>query len=328
MSNQQPPYGQGGQPPYGGQPGYGQPQQPPPGYGQPGQPPYQGQPPQQPPYQGQPQQPPYQQGRPPQQYPGQQQPPYQGQQPGYPQQQRPPQGFPGGQPGQPQWGRPGQPQYGQPGGGRGKGSNKILLLAGGGLAVVVVIGIVLALVFGRGDDNKVEPNPAPTNGPTSQPGEDADQGLEVAEGVFVKPAKGYTRKDLEGFKGVYLLKPQEAYFMVGVFKASASETAATVLPVLLKQQKDATASGTFKANEPKEYKPGENEKSNIKVATTQGYQATATSQNGSEPVVGYVGVIERNDGVITMIKVYGLSGKKASIQEDAKAMLQSVIASQ
>jgi hypothetical protein len=346
MSNQQPPYGQGGQPgqqPYGGQPGqppyqgqpgqpqqgqpgYGRPQQPPPGYGQPGQPPYQGQPPQgqppqQPPYQGQPpQQPPYQQGQPPQQYPGQQ-PQYQGQQPGYPQQQ----GFPGQQ----QWGQPGQ-QYGGGGSRGGKGGKKILLLAGGGLAAVAVIGVVLALVFGGGDDKKVDPQPQPTNNPTTQPTNEpttgADEGIEVAEGVYVKPQPGYLRKTLDKFTGVYLLKQGEAYFMVNAFKADSDETTATVLPELLGIEKKSLSQ--FKANEPKESKPGEGDKTDIKVVTTQSFEAVSTGQSGSLPVIGFVGVIERNDGVMTIIRVYGRKDKADSIQKDSTAMLQSVIKSQ
>jgi hypothetical protein len=347
MSNQQPPYGSGqpgqpsqpGQPPYGGQPGYGQPPQgqPPqgqPGYGRPQQPPpgYG-----QPPYQGQPQQPPYQ-GQPPQQNPGQQQYPgqqtqYQGQQPGYP-------GGPQQQyPGQPQWG-PGQ-QYG---GGRGKGSkggNKILFLAGGGIAIVAILGVVLALVFSGGNDNKVQPNPTnqpsdqpssqpsgqPSSQPTNQPA-NVDEGIEVGEGVFVKPQPGYLRKSITGYKGVYLLKQGEAYFMVEAFKAGPGETTASVLPQLMAAEKKAVTSSTFKAAAPKEVRPGPNDKTAVKVATTQSYQAMSSSQNGSFPVIGYVGIIERNDGVMTIIKVYGRAANKAAIVTDSDAMLTSVVKSE
>ncbi|WP_112240930.1 hypothetical protein [Kribbella monticola] len=349
MSNQQPPYGQPGQPgqpPYGGQPGYGQPQgqppqgqppqgqpgygqQPPPGYGQPpyqgpppqGQPPYQGRPPQQPPYQGQPpQQPPYQQGPPPQQYPGQQA--YPGQQPGYP----PQQGYPQQYPAQQQWGPgPGQP-YGPRRGGQ--GSKKILLLAGGGLAAVAVIGVVLALVLGGGDDNKVQPDPTPTSQPTDKPTTNVDEGIEVGEGVFVKPQTGYIRKTLTGYKGVYLLKQSEAYFMVEAFKAGPNDNTATLLPQLMEAEKKAVTSSTFKPNAPKELKPGPDDKTDVKLLTTQSYEAMSSSQNGSVPVIGYVGVIERNDGVITIVKVYGRKDKKDTIQPDSTAMLQSVLKSQ
>ena len=381
MSNQQPPYGQGGppgQPPYQqgqppqqgqrqqgppqqgrpaqqgqrppqqGQPGYGRPQQAPPGYGPPGQPPYQGAQPQgrppqgpppqaqpqgrppqapyqgQPPYQGQ-QQPPYQQG-PPQQYPGQ--PQYQGQQPGYPPPgppPAPPQGYPGGPqqyPGQQQWAPQGQQQFGPP---RGKGSSKILLLAGGGLAVVAVIGLVLSLIFKGGDDNKVEPSPQPTGNPT-QPAANVDEGIEVAEGVFVKPRSGYLRKTMEGFNGVYLLKQGEAYFMVNAFKADG-ETTATVLPQLLEIEKKASPT-SFTAKEPVATEAGEDEKSDIKVITTQSYTATATSQSGSFKAIGFVGVIERNDGVMTIVRVFGRQDKAETIEADTTAMLQSVIRSQ
>jgi hypothetical protein len=311
MSNQQPPYGSGQpgqppQPPYGGQPGYGRPQQP--------------------------QQPPYQQGQPPQypgqqQYPGQpqypgQQPQYQGQQPGYP----PQQGYPGGPqqyPGQPQWG-PGQ-QYG--GGSRGKGGNKILFLAGGGIAIVAILGVLLALVFGGSDASKVQPDPKPTNQPTGQP-VNVDEGIEVAEGVYVKPQIGYIRKSISGYKGVYLLKQSEAYFMVEAFKANPDETTATVLPQLMDGEKKAVTSSTFKANAAKETRPAPDDRTNVKLVTTQSYEAMSSSQNASTPVIGFVGIIERNDGVMTIVKVYGRKDKKDSIAKDSDAMLQSVIKSQ
>ena len=54
----------------------------------------------------------------------------------------------------------------------------------------------------------------------------------------------------------------------------------------------------------------------------------STTQNGSLPVVGFVGVIERNDGVITIIRVYGRKDKVSTIQPDSTAMLQSVVKSQ
>ncbi|MET7282549.1 hypothetical protein ABZS29_30255 [Kribbella sp. NPDC005582] len=343
MSNQQPPYGQPqppqGRPPQGPPPGYGPqgqpPQAPPPGYGPPpqGPPPGYGQP-QQPP-QGPPpgygQQPP--QGPP----PGYGQPP-QGPPPGYGQQPgQPPYGQPQGQPypgqqqgfpGQqqfPQQGYPGQPQYGG-GAPRGKGSNKILYLAGGGLVVVAVIGIVLALIFGGDDKKQVQPPPPTTGGGgdgTNQPA--ADEGIEVGEGVFVKPASGYVRKELKDFKGVYLLKSGEAYFMVQVFKAQG-ETADTVLPKLLTAETKSLTS--VKSKDPIRVTPGPNDKTPVKVAITQSYSGLSAGQQGSTEVVGYVGVIERNDGVITLVRVLARKDKASTAQPDSTAMLQSVLKSQ
>ncbi|NEA32985.1 hypothetical protein [Streptomyces sp. SID13031] len=321
MSNQQPPYGQGGQggqggrpgqPPYGGQPGqqwpqdqpsYGRPPQgPPPGYGQPGQP-------GQPPYQG-----------PPPQYPGQQQPQYQGQQPpqGYPQQQ----GYPGQQyPGQQQWG----PQYS--GGSSGKGPNAILLLAGGGLAAVAVIGVVLALLFSGGDDKKVEP-PVPVTPTSTQPSNEPstpveDKGIDVAQGVRVTPAPGYLRKPLDKYTGVYLLKGGEAYFMVNAFKPGPGETSATELQELLAAETKSL--GQLKKNEPVEVTPTGG---NVKYMTSQSYSAVSTTQNGTLNVIGLVGVVERKDGVLTVIQVYGRKDKADAVQKAVAAMLDSVIKSQ
>ncbi|MGI8879607.1 MAG: Rv0361 family membrane protein [Jatrophihabitans sp.] len=132
--------GQHGQP---GEYGRGQPGQPPqPGqYGQPAQPQY-----------GQPGQPQYgQQGQP--QYGQQGQPQY-------------------GQPGQPQYGQPGQPQYGQqpygaaqygqpgyggqPPYGAAPAKNKTPLFIAGGVAVLVVIGLVLFLTLKSGGSAPVD----------------------------------------------------------------------------------------------------------------------------------------------------------------------------
>ncbi|GAB3925879.1 hypothetical protein GCM10029976_019760 [Kribbella albertanoniae] len=328
MSNQQPPYGQGqppqGRPPQGPPPGYGQqpPQGPPPGYG----PPPQGPPP------GYGQQPP--QGPPPGygQQPPQGPPPGYGQQPGQPpygQQQYPPQqqGYPGQQQFPQQQGYPGQPQYGG-GAPRGKGNSKILYLAGGGLVVVAVIGIVLALIFGGGDDKKqVQPPPETGGGGdngTNQP-TNTDEGIEVGEGIFVKPASGYVRKELKDFKGVYLLKTGEAYFMVQVFKAEG-ETVDTILPKLLtaetKSLKDVKTKAPVRAT------PGADEKTQIKTAATQGYSGLSTGQQGTTEIVGYVGVIERKDGVITLVRVLARKDKVTTAQTDSAAMLKSVLNSQ
>ncbi|MEV6286994.1 hypothetical protein [Kribbella sp. NPDC051770] len=330
MSNQQPPYQ--GRPPQ--QPYQGQPPQQPPYQGPPqGQPPYQGPPQGQPPYQGQ--QPPYQQGPPPQQRP-----PYQGQPP---YQQGPPPQYQGQQPyqGQPQYQQGPPPQYQQPyppqqqqqwgpgpqfqqGSRGGQGSKKILLLAGGALAVVVVIGVVLALVFGRSDDNNVQPGPDPQ--PTGQPTQGTDKGIEVGEGVFVDPASGYLRKTLEGFKGVYLLKQGEGYFMVQTLKAG-NDTADTVLPVLIASEKKARPTG-FKVKPVEKDSPAAGDNSPVKQVSTQAFQSTATGQGGSFGVMGFVGVIERNDGIMTIVQVYGRQDKAETLKVDTTAMFRSVVASQ
>jgi hypothetical protein len=155
-----------------------------------------------------------------------------------------------------------------------------------------------------------------------------DEGIEVGEGVFVKPQTGYIRKTISGYKGVYLLKQSEAYFMVEAFKAGSDETTALLLPQLMAAEKKGVTSSTFKAGDPKETKPGEDDKTDIKLITTQSYEAVSSSQNGSFPVIGFVGIIERNDGVMTIVKVYGRKDKKDSIKTDSTAMLQSVLKSQ
>lgn len=165
----QPPY----DPPQG--PGYGGPQNRPPDYGQqPGYGPQQGRPPQQGPYgpghqgppgpqgpyggqQGGPQGPGY---GPPQGGPGYG-PPQGGH--GYGQPQGQPQGGPGYGPQGPGWGGQG---YGGPGYGPRKSNNQLILFAVGGFALVAIIGVVLAVILGGGDDDKTI---SPTSDPTSQP---------------------------------------------------------------------------------------------------------------------------------------------------------------
>ncbi|TCC29292.1 hypothetical protein [Kribbella sindirgiensis] len=354
MSNQQPPYGgqgqggQGGQPPYGGQPGQqpghgqqpGQPGQQP-GYGQqPGQQPGYGQQPQQPGYG---QQAPYPQQQPQQGYPGQQQ--------GYPGQQ---QGFPGQQPqyGGQQWNQP--PRSG------GGGSSKTLLIAGGAFAVVAIIGVVLALVFRGGDDEQADPTPTPTSAPTSQPTEEptaeptdspttepteeptgepttsptnepttepngGDEGIEVAEGVYVKPQTGYIRKSVDGFKGVVLVKQGEGVFMVQAAKVSGT-SAAALLPQVLKT--DTKSLSSVKTGQVKTTTPGPDDKTPVKVLLTQSYSGMQSSQSGSLAVVGFVAVVEREDGVFTVARAYGRKDKLSTLDPDTTAMLKSVLQSQ
>ncbi|WP_427894174.1 PT domain-containing protein [Kribbella sp. GL6] len=361
MSNQQqPPYGgqggQGGQPPYGGQPG----QQP--GYGQ--QPPQQ-QPPQQQPLQQQPPQQPGQQqpgyGQP-QQQPGQyqQQPGYGGQyqqQPGQQQYQQPQQGYPGQQPYQ-QQGFPGQQQYGGPQGYSGQqpprrgGNSKTLLIAGGAFAVVAIIGVILALVFKGGNDQADptpttstsaptanptdgptgEPTASPTDGPTgeptanptTQPSTGGDEGIAVAEGIYVKPQPGYVRQSLDGYKGVFLVKQGEGLFMVAA--AKSSESGDSILSQVVKANTKSLSS--VQTKQVKTVTPGPDDKTPVKVLMSQAYSGVTTSQSGSFAVVGFVAVIERNDGVITVAQAYGRKDKLATLDPDSTAMLKSVLQSQ
>jgi len=190
---------------------------------------------------------------------------------------------------------------------------------------VAVIGIVLALIFGGDDKKQVQPPPTTGGGGdgTNQPA--ADEGIEVGEGVFVKPASGYIRKELKDFKGVYLLKSGEAYFMVQVFKAQG-ETADTVLPKLLTAETKSLTS--VKSKDPVRVTPGPDDKTPIKVAITQSYSGLSAGQQGSTEVIGYVGVIERNDGVITLVRVLARKDKASTAQPDSTAMLRSVLKSQ
>ncbi|MFF0268718.1 PT domain-containing protein [Kribbella sp. NPDC004536] len=344
MSNQQqPPYGgQGGQQPYGGQPQ--------PGYGQPGQ---------QPPQQARPQQ------QPGQQQPGQYQPQpgYGGQ---YPQQQPPQQGYPGqqqyqqpqqGYPGQ-QPGFPGQQQYGgqQPWGGqqpprKSGGSGKTLLIAGGAFALVAIIGVVLALIF-KGGDDQADPTPTPTGAPTAQPtgeptgqpteqptGEPTasptaepttqpstggDEGIAVAEGIYVKPANGYVRQSLDGYTGVFLVKQGEGIFMVAA--AKTTESSESILSAVVKANTKSLSS--VQTKQVKTVTPGPDDKTPVKVLMSQAYSGVRTSQSGSFEAVGFVAVIERNDGVITVAQAYGRKDKLATLDPDSTAMLKSVLESQ
>ncbi|GAA1159551.1 hypothetical protein GCM10009630_67090 [Kribbella jejuensis] len=355
MSNQQqPPYGgPGGQQPYGGQPqpGYG----PPPGQ----QPPPQQRPPQQP---GQ-----YPPG-PGVQQPGPQQPGQYQQQPGYggqyPQQpQRPPQapqqqGYPGQQqyPGQ-QYQQPGflgqQPQYGgqqpwaqQPPRKSG-GSGKTLLIAGGAFALVAIIGVVLALIFKGGDDQADptpiptgaptaqptgqpteqptgEPTASPTGAPTTQPSTGGDEGIAVAEGIYVKPASGYVRQSLDGYSGVFLVKQGEGIFMVAA--AKTTESGESILSAVVKANTKSLSS--VKTNPVKTVTPGPDDKTPVKVLMSQAYSGVRTSQSGSFAAVGFVAVIERNDGVITVAQAYGRKDKLATLDPESTAMLKSVLESQ
>jgi hypothetical protein len=228
-----------------------------------------------------------------------------------------------------------------------------VFLAGGGLVAVAIIGVVLALVFGGGDDKQVQPPPVepttseptsqptgeptgeptsqptgeptspPTSQPTNEPSGPADEGIEVSDGVFVKPQPGYLRKTLQKFNGVYLLKAGEAYFMVETYKSTNNDTAASVLQQLGKVETKTLSQ--VKQNKPVEVTPTQG---NIKFMTSQSYSGTATTQNGTLPVIGLVAVIERKDGVMSLVRVYGRRDKGETIQKDVSAMLNSVIKSQ
>jgi hypothetical protein len=345
----QPGYGQQpGQPPYGGQPGYGQPPQqgrsgqpphaqPPHAQSPYAQPPY-AQPPQQgqAPYGGQPGYPPAPQGQPgypPPQQTGQQQ----GQQPyppqGYPQQgQFPPGGQPGGQ-----WGPgPGGPQQQWPqasapyGRQTRKGGNQIIFLAGGGIALVAIIGVVLAVILGGGDnqgDNKnAGPGPLPTNKPTTA-AKDADQGIDAGYGVYVNPATGFIRKT-DSQKGVYLVKQGEATFWLQVVQGKPGESGASAMPRLIDSQKKTMTASTFKAGEVKQEKPPAGQDATVTNYTSQSWSGSVTSQSGTTELSGFIAIVDTKDGRISAIQVVVRKDLESKLFPDIQAMTQSVVKSQ
>ncbi|HEY0689208.1 MAG TPA: hypothetical protein VGD71_09210 [Kribbella sp.] len=345
MSNQNPPYGSGqpgygqpgygqqpGQPPYGGHPGYGPPQQ----QVGPGQTPYAQPPYAQPPYGQPPQGQPPQQGQPP--YggqPGYPPPPQQGQQPyppqGYPQQgQFPPGGRPGGQwspgpgPGgsQQQWPQV-SPPYGRQ---TRKGGNQIIRLAGVGIALVAIIGAVLAVVVGGGDDKNAGPGPLPTNKPAT-PAKDADKGIDAGHGVFVNPATGFIRKT-DSHQGVYLAKQGEATFWLQVVQGKPGESGAAELPRLIESQKKTMTASTFKAGEVKTQKPPAGQDSKVTTVTSQSWSGSVTSQSGTTQLSGYIAIVDAKDGRMSAVQVVVRKDLESKLVPDIEAMMQSVVKSQ
>jgi hypothetical protein len=302
MSNQNPPYSTG-------QPGYGQP---------PGQPPYGGQPGYSPPPQGQ---------------PGYSPPPQQGQQP-YPPQGYPQQGqFPaGGQPGH-QWGPgPGgqqqqRPQVGPPYGRQTrKGGNQIIWLAGGGIAFVAIIGVVLAVILGGGGDKNAGPGSLPTNKPAI-PAKNADQGIDAGHGVYVNPARGFIRKT-DSHQGVYLVKQGEATFWLQVVQGKPGESGATELPQLIDSQKKTMTASTFKAGEAKTQKPPEGQDSKVTTVTSQTWSGSVTTQSGTTALSGYIAIVDTKDGRISAVQVVVRKDLESKLFPDIQAMTQSVVKSQ
>jgi len=110
---------------------------------------------------------------------------------------------------------------------------------------------------------------------------------------------------------------------VQTFKAGGSDTPQGVLQQLLKAETKSLSQ--VKQNKAVEVTPPEG---NIKYMTSQSYGGVATTQNGTLPVIGLAAVIERKDGVLTLVRVYGRKDKGTSIQKDVSAMLDSVIKSQ
>jgi hypothetical protein len=194
--------------------------------------------------------------------------------------------------------------------------------------------VVLAFVFGGNDDKKIDaapsvptatqPSTEPSNEPSNEPSTPADDtGIDVAEGVRVTPAPGYKRESLGKYTGVYLLKKGEAYFMVNAFKPNPGETPASALQNLFTVETKGLTQ--VKKNKPFESSPTAG---NVKYLASQSYSAVSTSQSGTMKVVGLVGVIQRKDGVLTIIQVYGREDKKDAVQKAVTTMLDSVIKSQ
>lgn len=228
---------------------------------------------------------------------------------------------------------------------------QIILLAVGGLALVAIIGIVLALFLGGDDEPEVgptveptntqptsnptgsptdeptgEPTSSPTSEPTGQPTNEPtgeDKGIEAGEGIFVNPAPGYIRKSGGSTKGVYLLKQGEATFWLQVVKDAG--TGAQLIPQLVEGEKTGLKLTGFVTN-PIENKKVDNPK--VTAVTSQTWGGTLTSQNGAIKLVGFVAVIERDDKVVSVVRFVSREDKVETSKVDLKSMWQSVVASQ
>jgi hypothetical protein len=295
---------------------------------------------------------------PPQGY-GQQQPGYGGPPPGYQQQPGygPPPGPPPGYQQQgPGWGGPGGPGFGGPPGyarPQRKSNNQLILFAVGGFALVAIIGVVLAVVLGGGDDDRsiepsgsgsttqpsddptgeptADPSPPPSNdqdGPTATKGD--KKGIEAGHGVYVAPAPGYIRQTGGNApaKGVFLVKQGEGIFWVQVATVQPYRSQADLLPQLMDSEKNATGITNFRSGQVKTGTPPAGRDTDIEKVTSQTYTADLNGQNGTTKVVGYVAVVDNKVGLTTVIKFFGRRDRADTEKVDLQNMLASVTGSQ
>jgi hypothetical protein len=231
-----------------------------------------------------------------------------------------------------QWGATGpqsgphvSPQLGrQPRG----GGNRIIFLASGGLAVVAVIGMILALVFGGGDDEPPGPGPLPIGHPSPHATTGTDVGIDAGNGVFVKPALGFVRKTSTDAKGVYLVKQGEATFWLQVVKGRPGQSGADTLPRLMDSQKKSMTSGTFRTGEIKRSRPPAGQKSNVTLVTSQSWAGSVTNQSVTTQLVGYIAIIDTKNGVVSAVQVVARKEHAPQLTPEIEAMVQSVVKSQ
>ena len=288
----QPPYTQ--QPRYGQQPAYGQP-----GYGQPGY--------------GQ---------------PGYGQPGYG--QPGY--------GQPHGQPGLGPAASGGVGSYGGPPGDKKKGL-KILLLAVGGI-VLVAIGLGLAQLF---DNQPGESTAQPESDPQSQPGSEqpsepatesegqpaegeVDKGIDAGNGVFVQPAPGYAR--VEHAPGGISLAPADrnSFLDLTVKKAPAGVAGPDLLQTELKDDEKGYGLSGLQIEKPEIKQPSN---PNVTFMGSIPWSGTVTRPGNSYQVSGSTTVIQRKDGIVSVVSFATTPVDFASQQEPNRdQMIESIVASQ
>jgi hypothetical protein len=66
----------------------------------------------------------------------------------------------------------------------------------------------------------------------------------------------------------------------------------------------------------------------VRTLLSQTYSGVSTSQSGSFQAVGFVAVVQREDGVITLARAFGRQDKLSTLDPDSTAMLKSVLESQ
>jgi hypothetical protein len=192
--------------------------------------------------------------------------------------------------------------------------------------LVAIIGVVLALVLGGGDNKNAGPGPLPTNKP-STPAKDVDLGIDAGHGVYVNPATGFIRKT-DTHKGVYLVKQGEATFWLQVVQGKPGESGAADLPRLIDSQKKTMTASTFRAGEVKTQKPPEGQDAKVTKVTSQSWSGSVTSQSGTIQLTGYIAMVDTKDGRISAIQVVARKDLESKVFPDIEAMMQSVVKSQ
>ena len=214
---------------------------------------------------------------------------------------------------------------------------RILLLAVGGLVLLGIVGLGLLLFIGSqgglptAGPGSTDPQSQPETQQPSEPGgEPADQpegggadgAIDAGNGVSVQPAPGYLPEQSEA---VLLLTEDRACYLNLIVQKDADFKGTATLRNEANRENEQLKSKDFTTGEPEVKQPSN---STITFMGSMSWSATINAANGPVKVAGYTTLIQRKDGLVSVVRFMTPADRASQEQPKRDQMLDSIAASQ